>query len=213
MTNRLDALLEEMKKEALDEMLITSPANVYYASNHYSDPHERVLAVYISTEHDPYLIIPAMEAEDAKQSGWHFGMISYQDHENPWELFAGMLKKNGSIPETLGVEHNHLTLDRFQQVKNILPDTQIRDAQEILANLRVIKNKKEYTMLKQAAALADLGIETGIKAIREGVSELEVVAAIEFELKKQGVQQMSFSTMAISGTKTASPHGDRKSVV
>ncbi|WP_100012109.1 M24 family metallopeptidase [Lentibacillus sediminis] len=207
MTNRLDALLEEMKKDGLDGMLITSPANVYYTSNHYSDPHERVLAVYINTEHDPYLIIPAMEAEDAKQAGWRYEMIPYQDHENPWELFAGMLKKNDSIPKALGVEHNHLTLDRFQQVKNILPDTQIRDAQEILANLRVIKNKKEYALLKQAATLADFGIETGIKAIREGVSELEVVAAIEFELKKQGVQQMSFSTMAISGTKTASPHG------
>ena len=31
--------------------------------------------------------------------------------------------------------------------------------------------------------------------------------AIEFEMKKKGVQKMSFDTMVLSGPKTASPHG------
>src|SRR5690625_7334715 len=100
-----------------------------------------------------------------------------------------------------------MTLERYQHLKEILPSTQFLDAQEVIAALRVIKNKKEYTLLKQAAALADFGVETGIKAIQEGVSELELIATIEFALKKQGVKEMSFSTMALSGPKTAPPLG------
>ncbi|UJL45067.1 aminopeptidase P family protein [Virgibacillus sp. NKC19-16] len=207
MSNRIDTLLEEMKKNNLDGMLITSTANFYYLSDYYTDPHERLIAVYVSNSLDPLLIIPAMEVDDAKKAGWNFTIIGYQDHENPWQLFADVLQKNEKIPKALGIEHDQITLERYKAIKQILPNTAISDAQETLAKLRVIKNKKEYTLLKQAAELADFGIETGIKAIREGVSELEVIAEIEYELKKQGVQQMSFQTMALSGNQTASPHG------
>lgn len=207
MTNRIDSLLEEMEKKNLDSMLVTSKSNLFYLSNYYTEPHERVIAVYVSTSLDPLLIVPAMEINDAKAAGWNFEIIGYHDHEDPWELFSGFLKRNARIPASIGIEYDQITLSRFHAIEQILPNASISDAQEILANLRVIKNKKEYTLLKQAASLADFGVETGIKAIEEGASELGVIAAIEYELKKQGIQEMSFNTMAISGTKTASPHG------
>ncbi len=207
MTDRLDTLLSKLKENDLDSMLVTSTANFYYLSNYYTDPHERVIAVYISQLHDPLLILPAMEKEDAKNAGWKYEMIAYSDHENPWQLLKQFLKGNDRMPKSVAVERNHLTLERFEQVKTVFPDAVISDAQEILANLRVVKSKQEYTLLKEAAKLADFGVETGVKAIKEGVSELEIIATIEYELKKQGIQQMSFSTMALSGTKTSSPHG------
>ncbi|MFD2627881.1 M24 family metallopeptidase [Oceanobacillus kapialis] len=207
MTNRIDALLKNMKEQDLDSMFITSKANFYYLSNYYTEPHERLIAVYVSHHMDPLLMVPAMEVEDAKQAGWQFDIISYHDHENPWELFFKKLKASNRVPVSIGLEHDHFTLERYEALKQYFPDTVIRDGKEILANLRVVKDKKEYTLLKQAAALADFGVETGVKAIQEGVSELELIAKIEFELKKQGIQEMSFNTMALSGTKTASPHG------
>ncbi|SDQ43028.1 Xaa-Pro dipeptidase [Virgibacillus subterraneus] len=207
MTNRLDTLLNELKKNNLDSMLVTSKANFYYLSNYYTEPHERVIAVYVSQYHDPLLMVPSMEVEDAKNAGWSYEIIGYQDHENPWSLFHDFLKRNNSIPHSISLEHNQLTLDRYHQIMEVLPEAVVSDGQEILANLRVIKSKKEYSLLKQAASLADFGIETGVKAINEGAGELEVIAKIEFELKKQGIQHMSFSTMALSGAKTASPHG------
>lgn len=207
MSERLNTLVNKLKQSDLDGMLVTSAANFYYLSNYYTDPHERVIAVYVSKHHDPLLMVPAMEKEDAKNAGWEYKIIGYSDHENPWKLFLDYLKRNDSIPGSIGLEHNHLTLDRFQQIKEVFPDVHVSDAQEILADLRVIKSKKEYTLLKQAAALADFGVETGVKAIQEGATELGIIAKIEYELKKQGIQQMSFSTMALSGAKTASPHG------
>src|SRR5699024_8083035 len=143
----------------------------YYLSNYYTDPHERVIAVYVSPLHDPLLIVPAMEKEDAKAAGWTHEIVGYHDHENVWDLFLAFLKKQPRLPASIGLEHNHITLDRFKELQKTLPGTEFADAQEIIAGLRVNKNKKEYTLLKQAAALADLGVETGIKAIREGASE------------------------------------------
>ncbi|WP_010532393.1 M24 family metallopeptidase [Lentibacillus jeotgali] len=207
MTDRLNTLYSKLEHNGLDSILVTSSANFYYLSNYYTDPHERVIAVYVSKYHDPLMIIPALEKDDAKNAGWKYDMISYTDSDNPWELFYQFLKRNNSIPETTAVEQNHLTIERFNQVKSMLPDTQFSDAQEILANLRVIKDQEEYARLKQAAELADFGIKTGVEAINSNMSELEIIAKIEYELKKQGVEQMSFATMTLSGAKTASPHG------
>ncbi len=207
MAERIQALLKSMKKQNIDSMFITSKANVYYITNYYTEPHERLVAVYISNHFDPLLIIPAMEEEDAKAAGWRYQIITYHDHENPWEMFYQKLKTNEHIPNTISVEHTNLTLDRYQLMQQLFSNTRIVNGEELLANLRVIKSEKEYNLLKHAAELADFGIKTGIAAIQEGVGELEVIAKIEYELKKQGIQEMSFSTMTLSGTKTASPHG------
>src|SRR5699024_5650862 len=94
-----------------------------------------------------------------------------------------------------------------EAIRQIMSSTEIVHGQELLAEIRVRKSSQEYTLLKKAAQLADFGIETGMNAIAEGVTEMEILATIEYALKKQGVQEMSFSTTVLSGNKTASPHG------
>ncbi|RKQ29877.1 M24 family metallopeptidase [Oceanobacillus halophilus] len=207
MASRVEKILKEMKKSNLDSVLVTSKANFYYISNYYTEPHERVIAAFISTKMDPVILLPAMEVEDAKTAGWAYPIISYYDHENPWQLLLNYFKKNESIPQSIAIEQDHITLERFQSIQEILPKTEIFNAKEMLAKSRVIKSDNEHNRLKEAAELADFGIETGVNAIQEGISEMELIATIEYELKKQGVQGMSFSTMALSGSKTASPHG------
>lgn len=207
MNERIDELVKEIKRQNLDSALVTSTANFYYLSNYYTDPHERVIAVYVSEAIDPIIIVPAMEAEDAKAAGWQNTMIGYHDHENPWQLLANYLRDQEKLPGSLAIEHNHFTLERYGKLKESFAGTEIVDLENTLADIRVIKTKKEYTLLKQAAQYADLAIKTGVEAIKEGVSELEIIAQIEFEMKKQGIQQMSFATTCLSGAKTASPHG------
>lgn len=205
--SRLDNLYKTLEQHNLDSIFITSKANVFYFSQYYTDPHERLVGLYITRKHDPVLVVPAMEEQDAKRAGWSYDMIAYHDHEDVWALIKAYIAKQGDAPQSIGLEQEQITLDRYKAIKRLLPTTDVVDAQELLARLRVIKTAHEYTLLKQAARLADFGIETGMKAIGEGVSEMDILATIEYELKKQGVQEMSFNTSVLSGSKTASPHG------
>lgn len=207
MSSRINELLKALKDKNFDSALVTSTANFYYLSNYYTDPHERVIAVYVSEAIDPIIVVPAMEKEDAKAAGWNDTIISYHDHENPWKLLSDHLRSQEKLPETIAIEHSHFTLERYNQLTEQFPNQQFVDLGNTLADIRVIKSKKEYTLLKQAAHFADAAIEAGVKAIKEGVTELEIIAQIEYEMKKQGIQQMSFSTMCLFGEKTASPHG------
>jgi len=205
--SKLQHLYDSMKHHDLDSMFITSKANLFYFSNYYTDPHERFIGIYVTQKHDPFLIVPAMEVNDAKQAGWTYEIIGYKDDEDLWALIQNHIHTLGNTPERIGLEEDEISLARYKAVQRILPQTEIVHAQEMLAHLRVIKSPEEYNTLKQAAELADFGIQTGMQAIREGVTEMEILATIEYELKKQGVQEMSFNTSVLSGSKSASPHG------
>ncbi|MGO4076061.1 M24 family metallopeptidase, partial [Staphylococcus aureus] len=54
----------------------------------------------------------------------------------------------------------------------------------------------------------DEGVKIGVNALKEGITETEVLAVIEYELKKKGIQGMSFSTMVLFGEKSGEPHGN-----
>lgn len=204
---RMENLFKKLSEKKIDSVFITSKANVFYFSNYYTDPHERLVGVYASEGISPLLIVPSMEVEDARQAGWESEIIHYGDHENIWEKLYHYLEAKKALPNHLGLEYNHLNLERYKTLKNLFPETTISDLQDDLAQLRLIKNREEYLLLKEAADLADYGIQVGKSAISEGATELEIVAEIEYALKKKGVQEMSFSTTVLTGNKTASPHG------
>src|SRR5699024_1841991 len=109
--------------------------------------------------------------------------------------------------QTIGVEHNHFTLDRYETLTQTFPSIQVTDITQMLVNMRVIKNQEEYHLLKQAAELADLGVKTEVEAITDDDSALQSMATVEYEVKKQGIPDMAFATTVLSGPITASPHG------
>lgn len=208
MSERINTLFAELKKQQADSCFISSKANVYYLSGYYTDPHERVIGIIVMDGIDPIFLLPKMEEEDARNAGWEHLIVSYYDHENPWHALQAFLKKQEKEPAVMAIEKDHLTLYRYNQLQETFPNAAYIDATPVIQNLRLIKSKKEHDLLRTAAELADLGVKTGVEALKEGVSELEVVAAIEHTLKKQGIREMSFQTMALFGSKTASPHGN-----
>ena len=60
---------------------------------------------------------------------------------------------------------------------------------EQLNGMRNIKSEDELINLRKAAELADYAIEVGCREIAEGKTELEILMAIEFEMKRKGVRE------------------------
>ncbi|RHW40740.1 aminopeptidase P family protein [Neobacillus notoginsengisoli] len=210
MNERLQKLSAWMKDQDADVSFISSPDNVFYLSGFYTDPHERLLGLAVFQDEEPFLVCPAMERNDAQNAGWEYEIIGFKDTDNPWEMIQTSIAKR--LPKTaqnIAIEKEHLNVERYEELKRIFPDAvQFISAEEKMRALRLIKDESELKALREAAALADYAIEVGASEIQEGKTELEVLAAIEFELKKKGVKQMSFSTMVLTGENAASPHGN-----
>lgn len=207
MNKRLASLIEWLKKEDIDFAFITSTENIFYLSGFYSEPHERLLSLVVFQASDPILICPAMEQQDAKRAGWDYEMIGYSDIDQPWELLKTAVAKRIQSVKQIAIEREHLNVERYEILIHSFLQASFVSIEEKLRSLRLIKDKQEQKKLAEACQLADVAVETGVQEIREGKTELEILAAIEYSLKKQGVQQMAFSTMVLTGKNAASPHG------
>ena len=208
MNQKLTKMSEWMKQNGLDVSFITSTENVFYLSRFFSDPHERLLCLVLFQEAEPFLICPSMEKEDARNAGWDFEIIGYSDIENPWELVQNTIQKRITKVSKVAIEKEHMNVERFEALSSLFPDAAFISAEENLRQLRMIKDEGEISKIREACALADYAIEVGCSEIKEGKTELEILAAVEYELKKKGVAHMSFSTMVLTGTNGASPHGN-----
>ncbi|MCM3179601.1 Xaa-Pro peptidase family protein [Cytobacillus horneckiae] len=207
MNQKLNQVATWMKDHDIDVSFLTSSENVFYLSSFFSDPHERLLGLAIFQEEAPFLVCPKMEIEDAKNAGWTGEIVGYSDIENPWELVHNAISKRITNVKKVAIEKEHMNVERYEALTKSFPNAAFASAEEKLRKLRMVKSAEELAFIKEACALADFAIETGCAEIAEGKSELEVLAAIEYELKKKGVNEMSFSTMVLTGKNGASPHG------
>ena len=208
MNNRLQKLIAWMKAENIDASFITSPDNVFYLSGFRSDPHERLLGLAVFQEEEPFLICPGMEVDDAKKSGWDQEIIGYSDTEQPWDLVEERVRARVPKVHTWAVEKEHLNVERYEELLHRFDGASFSAAETILHELRMVKDEQEIALLRKACELADFAIETGVNELAEGKTELDIIAAIEFEVKKKGVSGMSFDTMVLTGANAASPHGN-----
>lgn len=202
-----------LQEQNIDAAFITTPDNVFYVSGFASEPHERLLGVMVFKEAEPFVICPLMEVPDVKSAGWSFDVVGHADTEDAWDVVLDAVKKRGTLPTSFAIEKAHLTVERLERMKELFKDANFARLDDQLNAMRVIKDEDELENLRKAAQFADKAVEIGCQEIAEGKTELEVLMAIEFEMKKQGIQKMSFDTMVLSGPKTASPHGtpgDRK---
>lgn len=207
MKERLANLTAWLNQNNTDFAFITNPDNVFYLSGFLSDPHERLLGIAVFQTAEPFLLCPNMEVNEAKKAGWPYEIIGYSDIDDPWDL----LKKRTTIripaSHKIAIEKEHLTVTRYEQLSSLFPEARMISAEEKLRQLRLIKTDNELAKIRKACHLADYAINIGVQEIKEGRTEMEVLAAVEYALKKKGVQKMSFSTMVLTGKNAASPHG------
>ncbi|MGM0844790.1 MAG: M24 family metallopeptidase [Bacillota bacterium] len=209
MNNRIGKIQKWLEEQNIEAAFINSKENVFYLSNFLTDPHERLMGLVLFKQADPLFVLPAMEENQLRSAGWQYEIIGYADHENPWDLIGASLKnRNNKNPEKLAIEKEVLSYSRSAAFLSLFQEAEVINVEDKLNELRVVKDEREIEIIRRAAEMADFGVQTGVEALREGVSEMEVLAKIEYELKKKGIRQMSFSTMVLFGEKSGEPHGN-----
>lgn len=187
---------------------------VQYLTGFGSDPIERVLALFVFPDAEPFLFCPALEVEAVKDTGWPYGVYGYLDHEDAYAMIAAQIKTRSSHPAKWSIEMGNLTIERFNAMHSQFPEAMFdTDATDYISSLRVVKTQHEIDLLDAAGAEADYAFEIGFQAVAAGVPEQRVAAELQYALMKRGVMNMSFDTLIQAGDHAAEPHGatsDRK---
>lgn len=202
---RMQQLRAYMEKEELDAVLITSPKHVYYLTGFFTEPHERFMGLIIPAQGEPSLIVPALDREAAAEAASGVKQIlTHTDTDNPYDVLKQALPAGLT---RLGIEKSHMTVERFEAMSAVVAAARYADVEEPLREMRLIKSADEVARIKHAVRLVEEALHESLKKVKPGVTEMEIVAELEYQMKRLGADGPSFDTMVLAGEKSALPHG------
>lgn len=142
---------------------------------------------------------------------------------------AGIEKAAGSLPEdvevvrlensvidaikqyakakTLVFDSSAVTVARLETLREKLPEFEFVPENNICGEFRMVKSADELEKIKAAQSITDAAFGYILGFIKEGVTEREIAAELEYFVKKNGGDGMAFDTIAVSGANSSLPHG------
>ena len=82
----------------------------------------------------------------------------------------------------------------------------IVDCTESLGALRLLKSATEMKYIREAARFAGIGLDAARRAVKPGMSEIALAAAVEHAMRSAGSDYWSIPTELSSGSRTAGGH-------
>ena len=174
--NRSSKLREEMSKNNLDMIILTSMHNIAYYTGFIYCSFGRPYGCVITNKK----VVTVSANIDAGQP-WRrsaYDNIIYTDwkRDNFLKSIVSIIGRD-EPPKNIGIEHDHITLEVENKLKSIFSFSNFSDISKKLMKLRMIKSKEEIDIIKNGARIADIGAEEIVKHIKIGESELEIAIA------------------------------------
>ena len=168
--NRLKGLRKIIGENKLDVVILTSLQNIAYYSGFLYCSFGRPYACVVTAKRN--IVVSANI--DAGQPGRRcYGEnIIYTDWErdNYFKAIISLVKK----VKRIGIEKDHLTMERYQNLKDSLDDPETVDIAPFTMQQRMIKSEEEINLIKSGAKIADIGGEALVKEIKVGATEIDI---------------------------------------
>lgn len=201
--SKIQTLVKRLEQEHVYAAVLSDPVTINYLTGYFADPHERHMYLFVFVDKTPLLFLPALDVTRA-ESTVDFPVVGYQDAENPWEKIKAVLPKKDF--HQVAVEFDHLNVTKFKGLESVFSG-QFVNLTPVVQEMRLIKSADEIEKMMIAGDFADKAVQVGFDHISLDVTETDIIAQIEFEMKKQGISKMSFETMVLTGDNAANPHG------
>ncbi len=112
--------------------------------------------------------------------------------------------------EQLFVETESTGFRAFRTLQTVAQGVEISDSDKLdtlLEEMRMIKTSGELAKIREAQRLTDETYTYILDRISAGRSEIDIMLDMEFFMRKQGSQGVSFDFIVVSGKNSSLPHG------
>ncbi|HLD41144.1 MAG TPA: Xaa-Pro peptidase family protein [Candidatus Omnitrophota bacterium] len=194
---RRSRLLEKLRNNSVDALLVSKEANVSYLCDYPC--------------RDSYLLVHPKETifitdfrytEEAKKNIPGVTVFQYDNLFKDTAALARKLKVR-----KLGFEAKDLNFAEYSKIKSYLdPKAKLKDTFNIVETLRQIKGDQEINLIRQAIKITAQTFEFIRKFLKPGVKELEIAAEIERFIRYQGAKMSAFNILIASGPNSSLPH-------
>ena len=196
MTERMTAVLNSAKE--YDAVIITSPVAKRYLTGFECGDAGTLLI----TAQDAYFIIDARYFEAAERDVSSAKVLLQNKlYDQITQLLGGASK---------AAVQSEITCRSLEQMRSALVGVTLSPCEAVdkaIERMRTVKTQAEIDNIINAQRIAEKAFSHILNFIREGVTDIEIAAELEYIMRKNGAEGMSFDTIAVSGEETSVPHG------
>ncbi|KUJ91268.1 MAG: peptidase M24 [Thermoanaerobacter thermocopriae] len=185
-----------MKKRDIEAFVICKFVNVTYITGFTGDD-----SVALVTHDKAIFITDGRYTEQAQKEVKDFEVIEHK---------TGIKEVLKEYIKTLGIKklafEESISYGQYRELKEFLEIELIPQA-NLVETLRMVKDEEEIENIKKAQNITDKAFEYLLNFIKVGMTEKEVALELEYFMKKQGAEDLSFDTIVASGKRSSLPHG------
>lgn len=201
---RVRAFQEQLAAHNVDAyMILTAPDYHYFIGETRHQPR-----ALIARSGDPILIAYESEKEEILEHTWIRDIRTFTNVGEMMRAVHDLTKELGIDAGAIALEYGFGTpaflVDRFKQVN---PKARLVPVTPLVAPLRMVKSVGEVALMREAARIAQIGIDAAIRALKPGITENEVAAEAEYAMRKAGAEGMAVGTLVNSGYRSNWLHG------
>jgi len=194
----MERFLNLIESKGLDCFLVAEPKNMQYLTGFSGGS-----MLLVPRDGERILFVYGVNYEAAKVKTRDALVELVKADEDLTEKIIGRL-------EDLNVRNvgfDSLKASTYLRLKESAAKITFRDAGDIIWTLRKVKDPSEVSFMKKAAELTSLGIRKAAEILNAGLTEREVAAEMEYDMRKSGSDGVAFDTIVSSGPNSAFPHG------
>ena len=195
-----------MQALGLDALVVTSPVNIRYLTNHVG-----TAGTLVMTHAALHLLIDGRYAEAVRaRQASDRACPALTTHVVPASYDEALVDALPALGLTrAGFEAGHLTVSRHRWIDRALrarASLTFEPTTDVVEDARVVKDAVEIATLREAAARLS-GVAAAVwPQVRAGLPERVVAGLVEAALREQGYERPAFDTIAASGPNSALPH-------
>lgn len=194
-------LRQEMARRDLDAVLVSQPENRRYLSG-----FDGSAGCLVITASRAVLATDFRYTEQVRTQAPHCELYEMTGHMAAW--LPGLIR--GLDVRNIGFEADHITHSQHSTVAEALADAApglaLVATEELVAQLRAVKDAEEIALIEQAAGIADRAFWEVIARLRPGSTERQVAWDLEWTMREMGSQALPFEVIVASGPNGAMAH-------
>ncbi|MFD0051488.1 M24 family metallopeptidase [Actinomycetes bacterium NPDC127524] len=198
--NRIEKVQKLLKELNIEAAVVTSPSNFFYFSGTRLNSHERLQAIVIFKNENPFMIVHEMSKEEIHSTGIYKTEF-WKDGDSSLDLLANILPDSGTV--SIDNQWPSQNLLHFMKLKKGLSFT---CSTKIVEKVRRNKDRQETELLRNSAAVADLVMNQVFDFIKPGLSEKDIANEIKRLFSIHKVGELSFNPIVGTGRNGAIPH-------
>ncbi len=198
MNQRVKRLLDALKVADHQAVLVHHPSNMFYLSGYRGEGCLLLCAAGC------WVVTDFRYTEQAEKQAPGFDVLMIEGAKTHEERVGELCGKQGV--NTLFYEDDFLTVHGFAKCKEAIKGMEWKGMGDAVAQLRVVKDERELALIEKACQITSGAFERILPQIKVGVTEREIAALLEFDMKSHGAEGTSFGTIVAAGVNGSLPH-------